>query len=310
MNKNIFIVALGLFIISCKKNEGCKKDSDCKGDRICSNDECVEDLFNDTDVGSNFINDDGPNTTEPPTTTTANPTTTTSNDDSADSFDESNDSFLDESSSDDGDIPPETICSVNNGDSNASAGGCMTIHENLQYWMNALEGFWGTDPEWMCVYYQFGYNACGNQGVNASWCPLDSSIMFETSLMDYIGSNFPYGLVSILAHEWAHMNQTILGYEVNNKAMELHADCMSGIFSGFYDASHGDAIYYDAMATACIVGDPYASPWWEPGAHGTCNERQCAFDGGWWLGHDNQGTCDLVVADQICGTVVQNCAKL
>lgn len=45
----------------------------------------------------------------------------------------------------------------------------------------------------------------------------------------------------------------------------------------------------EGFAIACQSGDPVGAPWWDPTAHGTCEERQNAFGWGYYYGRERIG---------------------
>lgn len=85
-----------------------------------------------------------------------------------------------------------------------------------------------------------------------------------------------------MAHEFGHNIQLALGLNPPGKFKELQADCLGGYYVGFQQKS-GQVSGPEVVRTfqfACSIGDPIASPWWAPGAHGTCGERVNAVQQG------------------------------
>jgi uncharacterized protein len=121
--------------------------------------------------------------------------------------------------------------------------------------------------------------ACGpiEPEPNASYCRADFTIYLTPSfLADQQAAFGDYAPVAILAHEWGHHVQALLGIRHDTtKAQEGQADCLMGAFTaradelGFLDA--GD--FLEALATALDSGDPVALPEDYPGAHGSAEER-------------------------------------
>jgi hypothetical protein len=298
---------VGSFWLAACRDHGCEDDTDCKGARICVAGECVADGSSTTpqlDDDDDDDDDDGPEDDglEDEETSEIDPDVDDGEEDGNGSEADGDDGA---DTSADGSVGPSCTLA---GDSHAGAGGCYPIDANLSAWLDGLEGFWSTDPTWVCVYDGVVNGACGAVGPTAAYCPLDDSIVLETGLLDYVAQSHPYGPVVILAHEWGHKNQAVLGYTGGNKLMELHADCMGGLFSGAYDLELGGTTLLDAgLGTSCMGGDPMASPWWEPGAHGTCAERQCAFQEGWSAGQE-EGVCSLPIADAVCASAAQACS--
>jgi len=111
-------------------------------------------------------------------------------------------------------------------------------------------------------------------------------IFYDRALLDHLASSTGAGLSAawFLAHEAGHNVQLRLGMPYpSGKARELGADCLAGYFvawlecEGLVDSSFTGA----AFATACQIGDPFASPWFAEQAHGTCHERQSAVQHGY-----------------------------
>jgi len=91
------------------------------------------------------------------------------------------------------------------------------------------------------------------------------------------------GAAWMLSHENGHALQVAYNIPASSgKAKELGADCLSGYFLAWLECS-GKANMNDAMSAAmavCAAGDPSPSTWFDPGAHGTCSERQIAVQRG------------------------------
>ena len=99
---------------------------------------------------------------------------------------------------------------------------------------------------------------------------------FLTGLDGTAGSPLPADF--FMAHEFGHNVQLQLGLAPIGKNRELQADCLGGYFVG-NQIRHG-ASQSEVLTTftfACQIGDPFASPWWQTGAHGTCPERVSAL---------------------------------
>jgi predicted metalloprotease len=106
---------------------------------------------------------------------------------------------------------------------------------------------------------------------------------FLDALDSTTGSTLPADF--LMAHEFGHNIQLALGLNFPgkaSKAIELQADCLGGYYVGF-QAKSGQVTSSEVISTfqfACSIGDPYASPWWAPGAHGVCVERTNALQQG------------------------------
>ena len=109
-------------------------------------------------------------------------------------------------------------------------------------------------------------------------------IYYDVRAMDQLdqitGSRLPADMV--MAHEFGHSVQVWLGLQSFGKQRELQADCLSGYYLGSRVrrglASQSDLA--STFAVACSYGDPYLAPWFEPGAHGVCQERVAALNQG------------------------------
>lgn len=93
------------------------------------------------------------------------------------------------------------------------------------------------------------------------------------------------GAAWFLSHEAGHNVQIQLGFTnaySSAKGRELGADCLSGYFlayehcRGVYDMTEGMNLVY----AICRAADPIATPWFQPGTHGTCEERVAAVQRG------------------------------
>ena len=94
---------------------------------------------------------------------------------------------------------------------------------------------------------------------------------------------------------------------MGNQAAELHADCQAGMFAaveerdGLLDV--GDVC--EAFRGLCAAGDPFESPWFQPGAHGTCEQRTQAFETGYQgmkaLLDEDCETTPAAAIQRICG---------
>lgn len=165
---------------------------------------------------------------------------------------------------------------------------CTPLSDNHFFVAGELVTFWGTSPSLICNYdgNAGGQGPCGPLAPgNAFYCGADDSISTDFNFLNQQFFAFgDFAPVTILAHEWGHLNQHDLGLlqGSSNKALELHADCQAGIFAA-YEADIGNLSAGDveeAFGSLCAAGDPATSPWFQPGAHGTCEERLSAFQFG------------------------------
>lgn len=79
------------------------------------------------------------------------------------------------------------------------------------------------------------YTACGNTWSsrnNGLYCRGDSSIYFDYQEMDrriqHLGD---YSAGGLLAHEFGHHVQSLLGFAMDSHKAEYHADCLAGMYT-------------------------------------------------------------------------------
>jgi predicted metalloprotease len=125
--------------------------------------------------------------------------------------------------------------------------------------------------------------ACGPAGPEhlAFYCPAEEAIYYAPEGLEAhrrrIGDFAP---IVVLAHEWGHHLQTLLGLApAEGNTVELQADCLAGAYAsdagqrGLLDP--GDIT--EAVAMAATAGDPLGLPQDTPGAHGINDDRITAF---------------------------------
>lgn len=134
------------------------------------------------------------------------------------------------------------------------------------------------------------------QGMAALYCGLDETIYFDIDFREwFIGEFDEYGWYHVVAHEWGHHIQNVLGlftsmdpelyggaYTIEH---ELQADCLAAIFTQDVHA-RGMIRNRDVRGVeelAAWTGDAEDTPWDRQGAHGTPEQRVEAF----WLGYDD-----------------------
>lgn len=161
-----------------------------------------------------------------------------------------------------------------------------------------LTQFWQVSPTHLCAYVAgTAFSSCASPlpAMNASFCPADDSISWDT---DYMNSMFAergsFAPAMFLAHEWGHVVQRRAGVQppVSDKPTELQADCLAGVFAAREQAvgvlgAMDVMVAWDAF---CSWGDPFTSPWFAQGPHGTCFERRSAFIRGYEQGRACVGT--------------------
>ncbi|HEX2773905.1 MAG TPA: neutral zinc metallopeptidase [Micromonosporaceae bacterium] len=149
------------------------------------------------------------------------------------------------------------------------------------------------------AYQRDGEVSCGGQPIprnNAVYCSAGDFIAYDVNFavkaFRQVGDAFIYYL---LGHEYAHGIQVRLGIRYNYTIQqELQADCMAGAFLG-------DSVRAERLTLAegdleefreglLAVGDDPSIPWFQPGAHGTAEQRTEAFFRGY---KDSLAACDL-----------------
>ena len=133
---------------------------------------------------------------------------------------------------------------------------------------------------------------CGplESGGGPAYCPFDQTIYIDMPVMRAIEPfQDPFLMRVVIAHEWAHHIQFLTGYqkeifpdspgEVLSLQMELHADCLAGVWAQ-HAVEAGEATDADidnAVALTYVGGDLPGSPLLSPHAHGSGDMRAGAF---------------------------------
>lgn len=139
-------------------------------------------------------------------------------------------------------------------------------------------------------------SACGpaESGFWGFYCPPDATLYVEEALMgQLIDQDLDFAAAFVVAHEWAHHVQTVLGFErttrpetwneVHSIELELMADCFAGAWAR--DAfGRGRIVVEDVEATMTFtaerLGDPSQINEYDQQAHGTAQQRVSAFMNG------------------------------
>ncbi|HKP52609.1 MAG TPA: neutral zinc metallopeptidase [Chloroflexia bacterium] len=162
------------------------------------------------------------------------------------------------------------------------------------YWAGFFddEGIDYAPPDIFAAYWEDGQydTECGPVEVNnAFYCGGDHGIYYDynflQSELDEVGDFAP---VIILAHEWGHLIQGNLGILDDPHYLtfqtEQQADCFAGAWSWHVEdeglLEEGDLD--EAASSLFRAGDEEDFPWFEPGAHGSPQQRIQAFQ----LGYD------------------------
>ena len=126
---------------------------------------------------------------------------------------------------------------------------------------------------------------------NAFYCSADHSIYYDVSFLEHeLETNGDFGPVLIIAHEWGHLVQSILGIldstELLTIETELQADCLAGVWAADADErgllEEGD--FEEGMVALLRVGDPFGTDFFDPQAHGQPGQRIDSFNSGFNLG--------------------------
>ena len=135
--------------------------------------------------------------------------------------------------------------------------------------------------------------ACGPALLNnAFYCSPSHGIYYHWDfLLAELDEGGDFAPVTIIAHEWGHLIQGLLGrlegqhFTIDT---ELQADCYAGVW-----ARHADDEGYldegdleEGANSLFNFGDDIDFPWFEPGAHGQPEERVAAFTVGYRQGID------------------------
>jgi uncharacterized protein len=122
---------------------------------------------------------------------------------------------------------------------------------------------------------------------NALWCPSDGVIAYDEDWFRDMSARFsPFAAVFVLAHEWGHHVQSIVGEPALDIQAELQADCFSGLYltaSGFLphggeDSTAAQVAMEVGLRTWFEAGDEFYadSEWIDPGLHGSPQQRMMA----------------------------------
>jgi uncharacterized protein len=153
-----------------------------------------------------------------------------------------------------------------------------------------------TPPDSVWFEEQSISSACGAMTADAGpfYCGGDHTMYFPVSfMMDQYSRIGDFAAVLIIAHEWAHSIQMHYGLLQTQMSIdfELQADCLAGAYANYVATVselaqlNADDIT-EAMQSLFEVGDSEDTPWFDPQAHGTSEERQAAFSTGYEYGLD------------------------
>ena len=129
--------------------------------------------------------------------------------------------------------------------------------------------------------------------VGPFYCNIDHTMYYPYNFMYQQWQRFgDYAVVTIIAHEWGHSVQNMLGALSNGSYtidIELQADCFAGAYTQYANESSTkirlDAQDIEEGAVALFnAGDPDGTPWWDSQAHGSGDLRYQAFEDGFKMG--------------------------
>lgn len=122
------------------------------------------------------------------------------------------------------------------------------------------------------------------------YCTIDESVYYNPDFRDQVvDATGTYGFTNIIAHEWGHHVQTLLGVDVTLNPdireglypieLELQADCLAGIFAqdAFALGLIEDDDVDSAVSITGLSGDAPGTDWNDVDAHGDAAQRVQAF---------------------------------
>lgn len=186
-----------------------------------------------------------------------------------------------------------------------AADGCpATVDDLIELARADIDAFWEAQFGTEGIQYEpplnfQGYTTeieteCGTASLqNAFYCGADHSIYYDSNfLAGELEENGDFGPVLIIAHEWGHLVQALLGILDDDELLtiqtELQADCLAGVWAADADSrgllEEGD--FDEGIITLFRVGDPRGTDFFDPAAHGRPEQRIGKFNDGFELGLD------------------------
>lgn len=183
--------------------------------------------------------------------------------------------------------------------------GCpATIEDLIELARSDVDAFWAVQFEAEDILYDPPINfeaytteietECGRALLNnAFYCGADHSIYYDLNFFgDQLAKNGDFAPVLVIAHEWGHLVQSLLGIfdgdELLTIQTELQADCLAGVWAADADErglmEEGD--FDEGIIALFNVGDPRGTDFFDPAAHGRPDERIRAFNDGFEVGLD------------------------
>ncbi len=228
-------------------------------------------------------------------------------------------------------------CSQENAAEQLDCRNVLFVNSIQDYWVDALPANFGEQykPAKTVIFSQRVSTKCGNadSGVGPFYCPADDQVYIDLSFYDtlakQLGAPGEFAQPYVLAHEYGHHVQDVLGTEgamrreqernptgANEQSvkLELQADCYAGAWAknatGTDDAS-GQKIFtsiteqdiQEGLDTAAKIGDDYLQQ--RSGGqvnpaeftHGTSAQRQEWFKRGFDTGSPK--SCDTFATDDL-----------
>ncbi len=171
------------------------------------------------------------------------------------------------------------------------------------FWRNTFKeyGYQYTTPRIVLFDRAQVSSGCGvaPAQIGPFYCNIDHTMYYPAWFMEQQWrTHGDYAVVTIIAHEWGHAVQNLLGglntgdYTIT---IELEADCFAGAYTAYANGRSTkirlDASDIEEGANALFhAGDPDGTPWWDSQAHGTGNHRYEAFMEGFKFGVTACGT--------------------
>jgi predicted metalloprotease len=160
---------------------------------------------------------------------------------------------------------------------------------------NEINGFWSKQvknyqpPQRFEGYVEELQTPCGKTlPRNAFYCSGDHGIYYDLRwFAELYTRKGDYATVHILAHEWGHLVQRLLGLLEPEAGLwsietEVQADCLAGVFARFAEQTgrleegdRGEAV------NMLYEGGDADTPWFDPQAHGNPGQRVNAFHQGY-----------------------------